>query len=1844
MKYTRTALPGLVFLGVIFLIIRGSYYLLSPMPFLFGLTSFLSLLYYLYFLISGRLFKDHRQGHEMLSMAARRMSVIFLLVIFVVSLRVVKDYQLPAGKTPYYSNSDNHGIRNEAIAFKGALTLYADKMDTAAGIRPSENGYLSVTGRGDRTQLGFKEFYTPVFVSSPENGRERSYLLNPQFSAPLTAGYTVSEGTDTLRFTLARQSQGGWISRVKRGFFNEDEDTYDIDFTFRTTDAGDAGDNGQPVTDSFSIRELTLRQGLGILDMIMRESDSVKLKNSLRLQRWLSRFSSMAVIVGKDAAGSRTLNLFLSKDAFDAGIQVHLNGQLIIPSPSSNRTFDMMDRFFVGLGNIRDSFCVAQVDSGLLFSNTTFTHVLRQGNFAYRKFSEFSKEARHIGTDEVRFLSNAPGDVSSFHLREGLLFHESAKRNPLTSLRQGVLHFVNGPPGSPLKWDIWPKYEHDEADVESGRFLLHSVNDEIAWVYSIRDFSLNAFGHTHMRVYLGIIMALILLVILLFPTPISHDGTITRSILPIETPVWMMVYALLTYRLLLLWRVATFPPVEGISAHEFGTLQLFDMRISGVGMPLPMTVLIFAIFIFGLWLHRGGLWSRWIHSLQARLRQPIFLSRLHIPPCLKTNGSWHFLVLAGAFILKYMVPVEILTRILELLVPLVSHFYFTSKAIAAQGLRQPVPEGARGGWSIRSLFHHWIDDLQEFLISLTTFVFLALQDRGFAVIFIVFLILKNIFLRFSRKISPSIRAEGLLQLLTKPAYQRIYGIMALVGFVLFLTWKGLPDFLLQNRRFVAILVLLIFGYFSRLVFQSKRLLSASIGISFIVFAVLLVVPMTWGWIDTRVQNQLRHVKYRASLIHKPVQEVLQNEAYGSGAERKIIETAQNQWFIHTYLDHAEQFPRRIGFQPHFRTGVDYSTQTRDVVLPRYVIAEFGYFTMFGLIFLITMPLLAYLFFFQLNDTKRRTDAESVTGLLALTFIFITALVVWMSSTNRFVFFGQDFPFLSLTSRLSVVMPLTLLFFLLTRNPICRENSRESVRNRLTVILFFSGLIIAMVVTGRKTNLLRDSHFQPKMDEIRDRIDGKVNRFFEDAQRKRKVPGSSLDEGNKDAIIGGWLLDMTKFDAFLKLYDSLSRYEKSMIDALVAKPAMGFDLRSPIHLIRTDGFFQMRFNNWFHLELPFYESDKVWRGDLYQRISEDGILTRNPPSGIARYIQQLPPGYFKPGEKPFAMIDLHNLGTIISPEVKLYRPREKVLKDVELSGFAERIDIDDLLLFRFNDQEGNINSHQKLQSWNLSDGNRKYFAFNAMVNGRRRMLYPMAGLFPWIREWANTGRFHMEQRGGSWLDSSIVINLDYDLTSSASSFLHSSLMNPPTKERGVLISVIAADSEGRIRLMTDHLVRNSRSPIDPNSQAEIDKLQKEQYFKRDPDAERYQWGNANLLRMRDGPGSSIKPVVFAAVSSQRNLEWEKLEFSEKNRDLLKVNPKGDGILVEEYAGMNLKKEGLKWPEGLTSREPSDLGTYMTWSRNLHHSLIVFLGSYTRADFPRGTLRDQLKAAGVKPGFPVIGLDGAKYTLRPSPQWPLEPVSGSTFGNSNSLMAVGLSEIFGLKTQSSFSSGRLAERTNCSTLPDMLIDRNVWAFPEGSVFDQAERTGRFSSAVIQTTLGGGVFRVTPLHMLQMYGRLFNHDQGYRASIDSVTGTPRSWVNLNPNDWSAAAFDQFLDYGRGGRKGLLESMKSVVEKGTAKYVKIACHKPGYSLYAKTGTTGNAVQNYSSKRLFVAIVKDDPGGIPVDFKSKRKFFVYITLDKAYKGDKENPWYQAIFTNIINRVMESRSFKEFMR
>lgn len=1837
----RRLLPGLGAILALYLLIRGSYYLLSPMPFLIALAVFLSVLYFLFFLANGRRM-DAYKGPEQMEGAARPVSAVFLLLLFAVSLKVVNDYQEPGGERPYFSNADHHALRSECIAFRRGLTLFSEREDTLSGIWPVDKGSLQVIAEGDRLRLQLRDFYNPVFATVTAKGRAAFRLLNPQFAEPLSDGFEVKDGANSLRFVRVARSPAGLRARIRSLLAGAEPARYDLDFVFLSSDPEIVADTSGSVADTFKVRGLTLRKGLGIMDILLRDSDSVVVRNSLRLQRWLSRYTGLQILSSEEPSGERTLNLFLPEDAVAGGLRVSRQGRSLALSPGRRCEMAMAERFFVGLGNERDSFSVAPVDAGIFFQGTGHTHVLRPGRFGYRKLAPFAEDGRRNGTDEIRFLSNAPGEVNSFHLREGILFHEATKDNGYTGLQGGILRYGNHAPGEPLQWGVWPRSPRNRVDAGAGRFMLPSRNDALGWVYGVKDFSDNAFRHARMRVYMGILMGLILVVVILFPARHSREGRHTRSLLVLETPVWMVAYVMLTYRLLLLWRVATFPPVEGIGAHEFGTLQTFDMYFQGVYLYLPLTVWIFVLFVLAIVLHRTGLSGRWGDGIAAWVRGKGLFSRFTSMPLWQRSDLRHAAVLVAAFILKAAVPVDFLIRMLELLVPVASYFYFTHRAMA---LKSPDPQAGRSHGphpKPYAFIRLWIDSEQAFLISTATFVSLALQDRGFAVMFIVFLILKNVFLGFSRKPLPGQYRQGLMERLLKPSNQHVYGIIALVLFVLFLTWKGLPDLLLEHRRSVALLMLPVAAVCLRVLLPGFRR-SVAVATALITgVAVCILLPWTWSWMDARLQREIRHVKYRASLIHRPLGEVLRNEAYRSGAEQKIIETAQNQWFIHTYLDHAEQFPRRIKFQPHFRTGVDYSTQTRDVVLPRYVIAEFGYLTMFGVILLVTLPLLGYLLFFRLNDSAGHPDADSVTGLLALTFLFVSALVVWMSSTNRFVFFGQDFPFLSLTSRLSVMLPLTLLYVLLTRSPLCRENSSEMLRRRMQVVGFFTLLISTMAMTGGKSQLLREGHFQPDLKNIRDRIEGQVSQYFEEAQRGSSVSANSLADVREDARIGRWLDEMVRHPDFKPIYDSLSVYEKSMIDALVATPAMGFDLRSPIHIVLSAGTYSLRFNNWFRFERPFYDADKVWKGDIYEPIAEDGTLVRRPPAPIAPYVQMLPPAFFKPGTRPFAMVDLHNFGAVVSPELLLYKPRERELKALSQEDFAIRVEEQDLLLFR-DGQANTARPSGGYTAWNLNDGTRRHFAFNAMVNGRQRMLFPLRGDYSWMREWAIASRTAMEGRGGSWLDSSVTVNLDYDLTRSASRHLRQTLSRPATNSTQVLVSAVAADGEGRLRLLVDHAMRSQRRPIDPNSEGELEEMLREQYFLRNNSDERLQWGNANLLHMRDGPGSSIKPLVTAAVASQRRMEWDRLEYVPHTGSLLHSDLLRDRFRIGNYAGEDWPTSPGWW-EDARSNLGSDLERYISQSHNLHHSLIVFLGSYSKYDFPRGSLTEKLKPSRTTDAFPLAGLAGTSYALPSKADWPKDPVSGKPFGNTNSLMAVGLSELFGLDIQSSYSSGRLSEKRNYSRLPDSLAYRSVWAFPERSYFDQAERAGNLQAAILQTTLGGGVFRITPVQTLEMYARLFNQDQAFRVSIDSASGPVKDWRSLDP-EWGGRFLADFLETGRDGRNALFPAMRSVVMYGTAKYLRDVRLPAGYTLYAKTGTIGSG-RSDNSKRLIVAIVKDGPEPFP----RRRKYFVYFTVQNAYIETKGmdvsvKQWFvQPVYVDLLNRILDSRSFKEYMR
>src|SRR5690606_1295511 len=240
---------------------------------------------------------------------------------------------------------------------------------------------------------------------------------------------------------------------------------------------------------------------------------------------------------------------------------------------------------------------------------------------------------------------------------------------------------------------------------------------------------------------------------------------------------------------------------------------------------------------------------------------------------------------------------------------------------------------------------------------------------------------------------------------------------------------------------------------------------------------IMLIPAGRNAVDNQINNVIKHVQYRASIIVQPISELMQDNEYTSFKTRKIIETAENQWFINSYIskDYDNRFT--INTRPHSRVGVDYSTQTRDVVVARYIISEMGNLVMYEILVLLLLPLILYLIAYRVHlvptDKGKPRDLDSYAGLIPLIMLFTIALFVWLTATNRFVFFGQDFPFLSLTSRISVLVPLILFGFTLIQRPTMHHAFQINLRNNAIKYLFFFGIIAAFALSTVKQNELNN---------------------------------------------------------------------------------------------------------------------------------------------------------------------------------------------------------------------------------------------------------------------------------------------------------------------------------------------------------------------------------------------------------------------------------------------------------------------------------------------------------------------------------------------------------------------------------------------------------------------------------------------------------------------------------------------------------------------------------------------------------------------------------------------------
>lgn len=1848
-----------VLLTGIFLII--SYYYLKPIAFLLIAGIILCILFISY-LISIRKLKQ--KSEESYFRQLSLLSTVIFIFLFVLSLFVLKSYQLPSGNTPYFRNSDHIVVSNYGMAFDGRLELFST--DKSKSLWPSEHGSLSFNpDQNDKASVELNEFNLPVFKTSQQKGykfnipisifkkaEERVILLNPVYRENITPGFVFRDRETSLEWTSINYK------------IRKEAPVFEMTLIFKSTDSillNNFYNKGEVYSDTLKIDSLTLKKGLS-LKSIIANAKSSKLGLNLEItKQWVGRFSELQLLtVYSDSSKSYNLSLFHGNH-HDGESWAEVRGEKLRPVNYYKISADSADYFHVGLGNSKQQFRFRkQMQAEREFSEErNYVFEFKSFNIIPLSTGLFNKEK--AGSVEVYFMKNSYTQLGVDEIRKGFLFNETINDNGFTRFN-GLFEFVADRTGTPLNYKIQSLGTSENVSQKKNNFSLKSDNGNLLWLFKLSDLSKNPFSYLNIVCYLSILTFLIVLLVIVTPG---------RGIVYIETPILIVIYLFYVFRLLLLWRVATFPPFENITLKEFQDLRFFDIFSIG-GIQFPKSLLIFSValvIVIFLRLYskgemiileklKGSLKKVFERILRIFERGLNFFDRIKLWVDLRNE----VLCRADIRILLYLCLILVLgillskilwPRIFGIIYPLVAYVYFSHRLflIDEQKAKNLKLINERNKNYLNQLSVALLDDTSFWAATFTLFS-LLITDRGFAIIFLFFLLFKSIIFNFSYARQ---ERQTLNNLFFHPDGKWIFSLSSVIILSILLLNKGVFDFILRNKFFFLQVLLVFFSlllYYKFYKYSINHYIKKKLFYFPLLLSLVFFLPQIKHSIDSKFNNSIKHVVYRTSILYRPVEDMLFDYEYDSFNERKIIETAQGQWFINSYLNPQKTSiigKEMINFRPHFNKGASYLTQTRDLVLPRYVISEFGGLVMVLLICLLLLPVIIYFLFYKLVY-KKSLHHQTGTGAIILLLLFTSGFTVWLTSTNRFVFFGQDFAFISLASLMSSLIPLILVSSLLMLKP--RERFEPSKPYSLNWFGWTLGIIFIafwLFLSGR-SKLIRDEKFKINFSDVETRISSQINSILQEIQRSHPVEypiNNRTIQYKSDALIGNvkQLLELLfKDKRFQVVYQNSSKYEKSILEKLRLNPGMGFELSNPVHLRYNDDLLSISFNKYFRIELPAYELENEWKGDIRQEELIVSPEKQKPEFSETIYgnatVVVIPSSYFPPGTGKRGLLNLYTNDPERFTISYIYDGVEKDITETSPSSYVEILDSSDIVFMTAPN-----GSH--LLNYTINEYNRPYFAYSFEINGKQKHIFPLGNSFYWIKHWTEANQKHF--KSNNLLEANTSITLDYKLTDSVNSYLQASLKQFKKELPRLSFSVAAADGTGKVRLLADFEMR--RDIIDPNDAQRILEKQKDQYFIIDNENERIQWGNVNFLRMKQGPGSSIKPVILAASSSQLRLEWEQLKYL--NSGIFPLEKQN--LIIGHYAGLRLGNKG--WKVLQSSSPEVDILRYIKKSDNLYHSLLIFLSSYQKDDFGnQHSFTNILKSspADSLSNFPKINLGGMSYYLPGIKEWPATYKTNRLndtkiyFGNPKSLLALGMDVNFGMKVQSPSKYGLINQKTNISTfISESLKDTFIWSFPEESFFLQFDRTAQnlqenFVKGLRNTTLGGSPFQTTPLKMLEAYGKLATLNNQYRVRIDGgKLDTLKDW-NYDKESWGTEEnFTNFIT------NHVYRGMKEVMTVGgTGAPLLNSLHEyKGYYFYGKTGTIDGTTKNDNSKRLAIIISNKPLGSAPSNLKNK-SYMVFFTVGDAFKTDdvgEEKNWFWIYYRNIIDFILESESFKNYM-
>lgn len=1247
--------------------------------------------------------------------------------------------------------------------------------------------------------------------------------------------------------------------------------------------------------------------------------------------------------------------------------------------------------------------------------------------------------------------------------------------------------------------------------------------------------------------------------------------------------VWLFVLPMITMRLYLLWRIAVFPPVSEISYEQFLRYRMENSDNSAFINTLKALSILIILTIVSV-----------LRDRNIILNKTNFLD----------HTSWVKAFVVIDLIITIICLMAVNSVLGHIVLPMTVFLINEYLALKCLDYR----------WRVASV--------------IVIFGCIFKGDAGYAVMLLIFLCVYYIIQIYSFQLSKS--KDNLSKAQSVVIWILLFAILTLIltfaseiVCVAFDNNRIFTDFEFTYSHLFFLSISLVVGLtISAICKMAKYNKSA--------FFAICLVPIFFIGITILGQNILsknQHIRYRA-LVHTQTVGDLMNDLDYSDPEqnnRRLLEASQNQWFIQYYNNVGDSIAHNgkiMTLAPHFKKGVNWGTQISDVVVSRYLVGEISHYIPGAIV---AFALCFLLFFFYSRNSSY--SSKSINIAIAL-LIVIQMTFVWMAATNRMIFFGQDFPFLSQNATSTLFMFFILLGTLLvlyTPQSNLDEKSgylltgidHFSKKHGLKFIGIYCIIFILVGIFGNKYNKIYDNGDGGNSSNATEyNLSQTMERCSQDLHYINDHYLSRFNDDNNLVLHNNQDLRKTveEIEKELDLTANLerdynekriSKFTFSLYNAFHNRLCTNNSLINIIHLKKnkSTGGFEFALNNGFYsIKNPGYYK-KSWRGHIYSYKSQE---VRNKKQRVNRTkVYPVPESWLLPNEE-YAIID--------------YTERPIANADYHISLYSEgrKMRVDSIKIFplkkgsfiTYEPSKGKKGNKSSTFRYNYTQDN--ILAKNMNINGVRKFYYPYKDNLYWIRDFSNLTSF--VKYGTN--DRSLTLAMDAKLIKS---------VNEAMRESGCVSSSVCLDSDGNVIWLAEN--KNSRFMLDPNDDEAIGSILEDQYFNPNPATEMAYLANLNLEYLNPGPGSSLKPITYAAVMSQSSpyIDWKNLKIKspEKLPDESVYLPDGGHWAIKKFG------PSYKYPGGWASIKSDETGKngfvdnnfYLKQSSNYYNATVTYIGQFSEKQLAQGQLFKNAR----HDDYPIITFNDGQtlYAFKDEPQ-----------AESELILYNGLSKNFGIETYSnqlpnSHSTTFLDNNFYNGYDNGKIASLFSYVFPwESKVMDFELRNYNSSMKLRQYTLGSDPIKLTPLKMAELYGKLFSLKGDYSAHLLNESKIfNKQWQND----------DCFSLY----KETIYSGMESCAKSGTGKVFLDGVNFDSCFVYAKTGTLGAVNYKKKSKnektpdnRLF-AMVITNKNISSVKNASDYKFFVIYFQFNAVK-DKQRIY------NTVKRVSKELLGSEY--